>query len=139
MAGLFGSGGLSHEPGGERDFFIEEDFNRWFLGLLEHGDHDRLLDEVMPQQLEQTREGATGELLTWLVAFGRHQSQAGRRSGHIGPCPVAVDNLQPIWPTSPQLEPLWAMVTDWLGASRRLATSPVGWGRPHGSTRRTRG
>src|SRR5258708_4893110 len=30
---LFGSGGLSHEPGGARYFHIDEEFDRWFLDL----------------------------------------------------------------------------------------------------------
>ena len=28
---LIGSGGLSHEPGGARYYFIDEEFDRWFL------------------------------------------------------------------------------------------------------------
>jgi hypothetical protein len=31
---LLGSGGLSHEPGGARYYFIDEVFDRWFLDLV---------------------------------------------------------------------------------------------------------
>src|SRR5262249_19566843 len=37
--GLIGSGGLSHEPGGARYYFIDEHFDRWFLDLCCSGDH----------------------------------------------------------------------------------------------------
>ena len=30
---LIGSGGLSHEPGGPRYFFIDDEFDQWFLDL----------------------------------------------------------------------------------------------------------
>ncbi len=68
--GLFGSGGLSHEPGGKRYFFIDEEFDDWFLGLLEHGDHEKLLAEVTPARMEQSGEGGTAELFAWFVVLG---------------------------------------------------------------------
>lgn len=68
--GLFATGGLSHEPGGLRDFWIDEDFDRWFLQLLEQGDHQRVLDEVTLQRLDDAGESGTGELLSWIVVMG---------------------------------------------------------------------
>lgn len=68
--GLFGSGGLSHEPGGKRYFYIDEEFDHWFLGLLEAGDHQVLLNEVTPERMEQAGEGGTGELFAWFVVLG---------------------------------------------------------------------
>src|SRR5207244_8451963 len=37
------TGGLSHEPGGPRYFWVDEEFDRWFLDLLKRGDHATLL------------------------------------------------------------------------------------------------
>lgn len=68
--GIFATGGLSHEPGGLRDFWIDEEFDRWFLQLLDDGDHQRVLEEVTVQKLNEAGESGTGELLSWIVAMG---------------------------------------------------------------------
>jgi len=68
--GLFGSGGLSHEPGGPRYLEIDEEFDRWFLELLAEGDHDRVLREATLERMEQAGQGGTAELLSWLVVMG---------------------------------------------------------------------
>ena len=80
--GLFGSGGLSHEPGGKRYFFIDEAFDHWFLGLLEEGDHHKLLAEVTPQRMEQSGEGGTAELFAWFVVLGAIGAQPCSRLGY---------------------------------------------------------
>lgn len=80
--GLFGSGGLSHEPGGKRYFYIDEAFDQWFLGLLEEGDHDKLLAEVTPQRMEQSGEGGTAELFAWFVVLGAIGRQPCSRLGY---------------------------------------------------------
>lgn len=68
--GLFATGGMSHEPGGVRDFWIDEDFDRWFLGLLSNGDHEKVLDEITVERLEEAGSGGTGELLSWILVMG---------------------------------------------------------------------
>lgn len=68
--GLFATGGMSHEPGGVRDFWIDEEFDQWFLGLLANGDHDKILSEVTPEHLDQAGIGGTGELLSWILVMG---------------------------------------------------------------------
>jgi len=68
--GLFGSGGLSHEPGGKRYFFIDAEFDHWFLGLLEDGDHQVMLDQLTPERMAQSGEGGTAELFAWFVVLG---------------------------------------------------------------------
>lgn len=68
--GLFATGGLSHEPGGVRDFWIDEEFDKWFLGLLSNGDHDKILSEVTLERMDQAGIGGTGELLSWIVVMG---------------------------------------------------------------------
>lgn len=68
--GLFGTGGLSHEPGGKRDFWIDEEFDRWFLDLLEEGDHEKVLREVTVERMDAAGAGGTAELLSWMVVLG---------------------------------------------------------------------
>lgn len=68
--GLFATGGMSHEPGGVRDFWIDEEFDNWFLGLLAEGDHEKVLSEVTIERLDEAGVGGTGELLSWIVVMG---------------------------------------------------------------------
>lgn len=68
--GIFATGGLSHEPGGIRDFWIDEEFDKWFLQLLADGDHQRVLEEATVQKMNDAGESGTGELLSWIVAMG---------------------------------------------------------------------
>ena len=63
------TGGLSHEPGGPRYFWVDEEFDRWFLDLLKHGDHERLLRECTLGRMEAAGSGGTAELLAWIVAL----------------------------------------------------------------------
>jgi aromatic ring-opening dioxygenase catalytic subunit (LigB family) len=76
--GLIGSGGLSHEPGGARYYFIDEEFDRWFLDLCASGDHRRLLRELTVERMEASGSGGTAELLAWVVV----QGAIGERTGH---------------------------------------------------------
>jgi aromatic ring-opening dioxygenase catalytic subunit (LigB family) len=75
---LLGSGGLSHEPGGARYYFIDEQFDRWFLELCQKGDHKRLLEEVTIERMEAAGSGGTSELLSWYPVLGA----IGERRGH---------------------------------------------------------
>ncbi|GAA2680362.1 DODA-type extradiol aromatic ring-opening family dioxygenase [Streptomyces aculeolatus] len=68
--GLLGSGGLSHEPGGPRYLDIDEKFDRWWLDLLQEGDHERILTEATFDRMEQAGSGGTAELLSWVVVMG---------------------------------------------------------------------
>ncbi|MEU1950552.1 hypothetical protein [Nocardia rhamnosiphila] len=68
--GLFGSGGLSHEPGGPRYLEIDEKFDRWYMDLLAAGDHERILTEATFQRMEAAGSGGTAELLSWTVVLG---------------------------------------------------------------------
>ena len=87
--GLFGSGGLSHEPGGKRYFFIDEEFDDWFLGLLEAGDHAAMLEQVTPERMEQSGEGGTAELFAWFVVLGAIGERNCTRLGY-----TAYDNFK---------------------------------------------
>jgi len=68
--GLLGSGGLSHEPGGPRYLEIDQEFDRWWLELLEEGDHSKILAEATFERMEEAGSGGTAELLSWLVVMG---------------------------------------------------------------------
>lgn len=86
--GLYGSGGLSHEPGGERYLQIDEQFDRRFLALLAEGDHERVLAEATLEAMERAGSGGTAELLSWLVVMGA----IGER-----PCEVLCYEAVPDW------------------------------------------
>lgn len=79
---LLGSGGLSHEPGGARYYFIDEAFDRWFLDLVASGDHDRLLRELTVEKMEAAGSGGTAELLAWVVVLGAIGPRPGRSFGY---------------------------------------------------------
>jgi hypothetical protein len=66
---VIGTGGLSHEPGGPRYFFIDEAFDIWFLNLLAEGDHENLLRECTLERMEDAGSGGTAELLAWAFAL----------------------------------------------------------------------
>ncbi|HEV8617552.1 MAG TPA: hypothetical protein VGU22_18820 [Methylomirabilota bacterium] len=73
---VIGTGGLSHEPGGPRYFWVDEEFDRWFLDLLEHGDHARLLRECTLERMEAAGSGGTAELLAWILVMAFTQGPA---------------------------------------------------------------
>lgn len=66
---LVATGGLSHEPGGPRYFWVDEEFDRWFLDLLERGDHQALLRECTLERMEAAGSGGTAELLAWVLVL----------------------------------------------------------------------
>lgn len=66
---IVGTGGLSHEPGGPRYFFIDEEFDRWFLSLLEQGDHEKFLRECTLERMEEAGSGGTAELISWALTL----------------------------------------------------------------------
>jgi aromatic ring-opening dioxygenase catalytic subunit (LigB family) len=66
---VLATGGLSHEPGGPRYFWVDEAFDRWFLELLRAGDHEALLRECTLETMEAAGSGGTAELLAWVMAL----------------------------------------------------------------------
>ncbi len=66
---IVATGGLSHEPGGPRYFWVDEEFDTWFLDLLKQGDHARLLRECTLERMEAAGSGGTAELLAWILAL----------------------------------------------------------------------
>jgi protocatechuate 4,5-dioxygenase beta chain len=64
------TGGLSHEPGGPRNFDVDEEFDRWFLGMLSgNAPHEQVLRECTIDRMDQAGVGGTTELLAWLMAM----------------------------------------------------------------------
>ena len=66
---VIATGGLSHEPGGPRYFWVDEEFDRWFLDLLKRGDHEALLRECTLDRMEEAGSGGTAELNAWILAM----------------------------------------------------------------------
>jgi aromatic ring-opening dioxygenase catalytic subunit (LigB family) len=66
---VIATGGLSHEPGGPRYFWVDEEFDRWFLDLLKRGDHQALLRECTLERMEAAGSGGTAELLAWCLVL----------------------------------------------------------------------
>jgi aromatic ring-opening dioxygenase catalytic subunit (LigB family) len=66
---VIATGGLSHEPGGPRYFWVDEEFDLWFLDLLKRGDHAALLRECTLQRMEEAGSGGTAELLAWILVL----------------------------------------------------------------------
>ncbi len=66
---VIGTGGLSHEPGGPRYFWVDEEFDLWFLDLLKKGDHGALLRECTLERMEEAGSGGTAELLAWILTM----------------------------------------------------------------------
>jgi len=66
---ILATGGLSHEPGGPRYFWVDEEFDLWFLDLLKKGDHEALLRDCTLERMEEAGSGGTAELLSWILAM----------------------------------------------------------------------
>ena len=66
---VLATGGLSHEPGGPRYFWVDEEFDRWFLDLLKRGDHRALLRDCSLERMEAAGSGGTAELLAWILVL----------------------------------------------------------------------
>ena len=81
---LFGSGGLSHEPGGVKYYKIDEEFDRTFLDLCVKGDHKALLREITVDRMEEAGIGGTAELLSWFPVMAAIGERPGRSFGYTG-------------------------------------------------------
>ena len=66
---VLATGGLSHEPGGPRYFWVDEEFDLSFLDLLKRGDHAALLRECTLERMEAAGSGGTAELLAWILVL----------------------------------------------------------------------
>ena len=67
---IMATGGLSHDPGGPNYFEVDEEYDRWFLALLQEGNPQRVLKEVTIEGMLAAGDGGTTELLAWIAAMG---------------------------------------------------------------------
>jgi aromatic ring-opening dioxygenase catalytic subunit (LigB family) len=73
---VIGTGGLSHEPGGPRYFWVDEAFDLWFLDMLKKGDHAALLRECTLEKMEEAGSGGTAELNAWILVMAMTRGPA---------------------------------------------------------------
>jgi hypothetical protein len=67
---IVATGGLSHEPGGPRNFDVDEKFDRWFLGMLGSTmPHAEILAACTIDRMDEAGICGTTELLAWLAAM----------------------------------------------------------------------
>lgn len=79
---IYGSGGMSHDPGGPRACWVDEPLDRWFLEQLAAGTPERL-GALFTFRSAATDSG-TGELRTWLpVAAAMDAAQPGVRAEYV--------------------------------------------------------
>lgn len=80
---VMATGGLSHDPGGQKYFDVDEKFDRWFLELLASGDPARVVREATIEKMIGAGDGGTVELLAWLVAMGAAGGRAARTDFYV--------------------------------------------------------
>lgn len=80
---VMATGGLSHDPGGQKYFDVDEQFDRWFLELLASGDPARVVREASIEKMIGAGDGGTVELLAWLVAMGAAGNKAAKTDFYV--------------------------------------------------------
>lgn len=74
---IYGSGGLSHDPGGPRAGWIDEPLDRWFLGQLKEG--NGRATTAMYSFDSMAMRGGTGEMRAWITVAGTME-EMGRQA-----------------------------------------------------------
>lgn len=88
--GIYGSGGLSHDPIGPRAGWVDEPLDRWVLERIEKGEGAKLANLFTFDS--DTLRGGTGEIRSWIVAAGAFDGIKGRVVDYI-PARHAVTGL----------------------------------------------
>jgi protocatechuate 4,5-dioxygenase beta chain len=65
---IYGSGGLSHDPGGPRSGWVDEPLDRWFLDKIAAGDGRSTTSLYKFDSM--TMRGGTGEIRAWITVAG---------------------------------------------------------------------
>ncbi len=73
---IYGSGGLSHDPGGPRSGWIDRPLDQWFLSRLAEGDGQAT--KVMYTFDSMTMRGGTGEMRAWITVAGAMEAMGSR-------------------------------------------------------------
>ena len=76
--GIYGSGGLSHDPAGPRAGWVDEELDQWFLQTIAEG---RGKDTKSLYSFDSmTMRGGTGEIRAWITVAGAMESLGSRAS-----------------------------------------------------------
>jgi hypothetical protein len=94
---IMATGGLSHDPGGPKDFAVDEKFDRWFLELLGAGDAARVLRELTIEKMIAAGDGGTVELLAWLVAMGAAGARGAETIFYVPSVPLRCGMGGVVW------------------------------------------
>ncbi len=73
---IYGSGGLSHDPGGPRGGWIDEPLDRWVLDKITSGNGHEL--KHMYEHDSMTLSGGTGEIRAWITVAGAMEYSGSR-------------------------------------------------------------
>ena len=73
---IYGSGGLSHDPGGPRSGWVDEPLDRWFLDQLAAGKGEATKSMYAFDSL--TMRGGTGEDRAWITVAGAMEELGSR-------------------------------------------------------------
>ena len=73
---VYGSGGLSHDPGGPRAGWIDEPLDRWFLDQISAG--NGRATRAMYGFDSMTMRGGTGEMRAWITVAGAMEAENSR-------------------------------------------------------------
>ena len=65
---IYGSGGLSHDPGGPRSGWVDEPLDRWFLDRIAEG--NGRATTALYRFDSMTMRGGTGEMRAWITVAG---------------------------------------------------------------------
>ena len=84
---IMATGGLSHDPGGPNYFAVNEEWDRWFIGMMEAGDKARIARELTMDKLIEGGDGGAAELLAWVVAAGAAGSPQGKSVFYVPSVP----------------------------------------------------
>lgn len=101
---IFGSGGLSHDPGGPRSGWIDVPLDRWFLDQLAQG--NARATTSMYSFDSMTMRGGTGEMRAWITVAGAMDEMGSPQAVVVDYIPAhhAVTGLAwAHWPTKPEL------------------------------------
>ncbi|MEE8519139.1 MAG: hypothetical protein V3S98_08445 [Dehalococcoidia bacterium] len=82
---IYGSGGLSHDPGGYRAGWVDEELDRWFIEQIETGNGRRT--EAMYKFDSHTMRGGTGEIRAWITVAGAMEA-VGQRAVSVDYIPT---------------------------------------------------
>jgi protocatechuate 4,5-dioxygenase beta chain len=73
---IYGSGGLSHDPGGPRSGWVDEPLDRWFLDQIEKGNGQGTTSLYRFDSM--TMRGGTGELRAWITVAGAMEEMGSK-------------------------------------------------------------